>query len=212
MRPHEREAREFGVPQLGRGRVFPVEESALACARFGIPDGWRRCFGLDFGWSNPTAAVWLAHDADNDVVYVTDVYARSEATPAEHTAEILRRGAWIPGVCDPAGQAANQRDGVSLVALYEAAGLRLEAASNDVEAGLMAMLERMRSGRFRVFSDLLPWWHEFRHYARDAKGRVVKRDDHLLDATRYALMSGLSLARAQAPAAWVRRRADWRTV
>lgn len=212
LRPHEREAREFGVPQLGRGRVFPVDEVLVACPRFEIPDGWRRCFGLDFGWSNPTAAVWLAHDADNDVVYVTDAYARSEATPVEHAGEILRRGDWIPGVCDPAGQAANQRDGVSLVALYEAAGLRLESASNDVEAGLMAMLERMRSGRLRVFEDLAPWWHEFRQYARDGKGRIIKRDDHLLDATRYALMSGLELARCQAPPVAVRRRVDWRTV
>jgi phage terminase large subunit-like protein len=214
LRPHEVLAREKGVPQVGRGRVFPLDEKEVSCGRFEIPGTWKRCFGLDFGWSNPTAAVWLAVDAGaggvGDVVYVTDCYLRSEATPAEHACEILRRGAWVPGVGDPAGQAAGVQDGKSLFALYEAAGVRLAPAANEVEGGLMAMLERMRAGRLKVFGDLEAWWHEFRHYARDAGGRIIKRDDHLLDATRYALMSGLSLARAAAPVQVARPVRDWR--
>ncbi|NBV54897.1 MAG: hypothetical protein EBR79_04195, partial [Proteobacteria bacterium] len=120
----------------------------------------------------------------------------SERVPAEHAKAILARGEWVPAVCDPAGQAVSQRDGATLVELYAAAGLHLTMADNSVEAGIMLMLERLQSGRLKVFADLLPWWHEFRLYARDARGRVVKRDDHLLDATRYALVSGLPLARA----------------
>jgi hypothetical protein len=74
LRPHEVMAREFGEPAVGRGRVYPVEERELAVPRFEIPAHWRRCVGVDFGWSNPTAAVWLAHDVAADIVYVTDVY------------------------------------------------------------------------------------------------------------------------------------------
>lgn len=203
LRPHEREAREFGVPQLGRGRVLTVPEAQVGCARFEIPSHWRQCMGVDFGWTNPTAAVWLAHDTANDVVYVTDVYAQSEQPVGVHVAAMRARGD-VPAVGDPAGQSANARDGKSLLEVYEAAGLRIEKADNDVEAGLLAMLERLREGKLRVFDDLAPWWAEYRSYMRDEKGRIVKRNDHLLDATRYALMSGLALARAEERVAVVR--------
>ncbi|MFZ2587736.1 MAG: terminase family protein [Alphaproteobacteria bacterium] len=197
LRPHEVSAREHGTPSLGRGAVYPVAEEEIAVERFEIPSHFKRCVGVDFGWANPTAAVWLAYDADNDVVYVVDCYVRAEATPAEHAAEVLGRGAWIPAVCDPAGQAANARDGVSLVEMYAAAGVRFTPADNSVEAGLMQVLERMRSGRLKVFADLAPWWGEFRSYQRDGKGKIVKRNDHLMDAMRYAVVSGLGLAVAE---------------
>lgn len=203
LRPHEREAREHGVPQLGRGRVLTVAEELVRCARFEIPPHWRRCVGIDFGWTNPTAAVWLAHDVATDTVYVTEVYACAEQPVGVHVAAIKRHGD-IPTVGDPAGQSVNQRDGVSLLEVYEQSGLRIERANNDVEAGLLLMLERLRSGRLKVFADLAPWWAEYRSYMRDAKGKIVKRDDHLLDATRYALMSGLSIARASERVVMVR--------
>lgn len=36
------------------------------------------------------------------------------------------------------------------------------------------------------------WFREFRKYHRDDKGsgKIVKRDDHLMDATRYLIVSG----------------------
>ena len=206
LRPHEVLAREFGEPAVGRGRVYPVEEAALRVPRFVIPPHWKRCMGVDFGWSNPTAAVWLAWDEAKDIVYVTDIYWASEKVPAEHAAEIGRRGSWIPAVCDPAGQAVGQKDGISMVEMYAAAGLRFEMADNGVEAGLMHVLERMRNGTLRVMDDLEGWWREFRLYHRDAKGRVVKRDDHLMDAMRYAVVSGLALARAEGDRKDVTRR------
>ena len=40
--PHEREARMNGVPVLGSGKVFPVEESTIVCAPFALPAFWPR--------------------------------------------------------------------------------------------------------------------------------------------------------------------------
>jgi phage terminase large subunit-like protein len=213
LAPHELAAREHGEPVLGVGRVFPLDEREVAVPRFVIPPDWRRCFGVDFGWTNPTAAVWLAEDPVSKIAYVTEVYAASGKTPAEHAAVWRQKGDWIPGVCDPAGQAVSQRDGQSLVGLYGAAGLWLQPADNSVEAGLMQLLTRMQEGRLKVFDDLGAWWGEFRGYHRDARGHVVKRGDHLLDATRYAVVSGLALARAGPTKAWERAPArpnDWR--
>ena len=212
--PHELAAREHGEVRVGKGLVYPVDEREVVVPRFSIPPHWRRIMGVDFGWSAPTAAVWLAHDVATDMVYVTDTYAVSERTPAEHAASLLARGSFA-AVCDPAGQAASQRDGGSLVELYANAGLHFTLADNTVEHGLMVVLERLRTGRLKVFADLPDWWAEYRTYSRDAKGRVVKENDHLLDATRYAVVS-LALARAPGEVRSVVRPhprvGDWRTV
>ena len=84
--------------------------------------------------------------------------------------------------------------GIALAEQYRAQGLNMlhehaqfEDGSVSVEAGLMDMLNRMQSGRFKVFKHLNDWWEEFRLYHRK-DGRVVKEGDDLLCATRYALM------------------------
>jgi hypothetical protein len=48
-----------------------------------------------------------------------------------------------------------------------------ETKSVSVEAGLMDMLQRMQSGRFKVFKQLHDWWEEYRLYHRK-DGKVVK--------------------------------------
>ena len=64
---------------------------------------------------------------------------------------------------------------------------QFEDGSVSVEAGLMMMLDRMQSNRFKVFKHLNDWWEEFRLYHR-RDGRVWKEGDDLMAATRYALM------------------------
>jgi hypothetical protein len=59
--------------------------------------------------------------------------------------------------------------------------------STSVEAGLMAMLDRMQTGRLKVFSNLADWFEEYRHYHRK-DGKVVKVDEDLMSATRYGVM------------------------
>jgi hypothetical protein len=62
-----------------------------------------------------------------------------------------------------------------------------EDGTNGVEAGLMDMLDRMQTGRLKVFSHLVDWFEEFRLYHRK-DGKVVKEFDDLMSASRYALM------------------------
>jgi len=42
----------------------------------------------------------------------------------------------------------------------------------------------------KLFRSLGNWLREFRLYQRDNDGRILKQDDHLMDATRYFVMSG----------------------
>jgi hypothetical protein len=93
---HEREARVKGIPSMGSGRVFPVEEEQITCEPFKIPDHWPQINGLDFGWDHPFAAMNIAWDRDADVVYVCKEYAQRETTPVNHSAAIKPWGDWIP--------------------------------------------------------------------------------------------------------------------
>src|SRR5690606_27835804 len=93
---HERKARAEGIPVLGSGRVFPVDEDELKIVPFDIPRHWPQIAGLDFGWDHPTAAVRLAWDRDADAIYVTHSYGLREATPIMHAAALKGWGTWLP--------------------------------------------------------------------------------------------------------------------
>jgi hypothetical protein len=93
---HERDARAKGIPQLGSGRVFPVDEAWIKVDPFEIPAHWPLLGAIDFGWDHPTAAVRVAWDRDADAAYVTHCYRVREATPIVHAAALKAWGP-IPG-------------------------------------------------------------------------------------------------------------------
>lgn len=185
--PYQRDARSKGVPQLGSGAIYPVPESDIVCAPFDIPSFWPRAYALDVGW-NRTAAIWGAHDRDSDTLYLYSEHYRGQAEPAVHAEAIKARGAWMNGTIDPASRGRGQRDGQQLFQNYIDLGLTLVPAKNGVEAGIMEVLERMSSGRLRVFSTLQSWLAEYRICRRDDHGKIVKKNDHLMDATRYLVV------------------------
>lgn len=193
MRPHERDARAKGIPALGAGVIYPVPEDAYICDPFEMPNYWPRAYGFDVGW-NRTAAIWGAWDRESDTVFLYSEHYRGQAEPQIHADAITQRGWWIPGAIDPASAGAGQKDGVRLIDEYRSLGLNLSPAENAVEAGIHAVYRRLSSGRLKVFRTLQNWLREVRIYRRDEDGKIVKENDHLMDATRYLLMTGMRLA------------------
>lgn len=49
---HEREARTKGIPTLGSGRIFPIEEGLIAIEHRDISAHWPRLGAMDFGWDH----------------------------------------------------------------------------------------------------------------------------------------------------------------
>ena len=191
---HEREARINGIPSLGSGRVFPVPEDSILCDPVPIPKHWPQIIGLDFGWDHPFAAACLAWDRDADVLYVTKTYRQRESTPVIHAASVKPWGKWIPCAWPHDGYQHDKGSGDQLATLYRNEGLNTllvhathEDGGNGVEAGIMEMLDRMQTDRFKVFRQLNDWMGEFRLYHRQ-DGKIVKERDDLLSATRYAMM------------------------
>ena len=87
-------------------------------------------------------------------------------------------------------------------------------ADNAVEAGLVAVNERLATGRLKVFGNLTNWFSEFALYRRNEKGQVVKENDHIMDATRYLIMMLVQIMTKPPVKDTLRKRSneDWRAV
>lgn len=195
--PYQRDARSKGIPQLGAGAIYPVGETDILVDPFDIPAHWPRVYGLDVGW-NRTAAIWLANDRDTQTAYLYAEHYRGQAEPTIHATSIKARGEWIPGVIDPAARGRGQADGRQLLKDYrDLLSGDLYEADNAVESGIYAVWERLSVGRLKVFRTLTNWLAEYRLYRRDDKGRIVKINDHIMDATRYVVQSGIARAIAK---------------
>lgn len=190
---HEREAREKGIPQLGSGKVFPVSQESISIPAFPIPEHWPEICGLDFGWDHPSAAAKLAWDRDLDVIYVTAAYRKREQTPALFALAVKSWGD-VPWAWPHDGLQHDKGSGDQLAKQYKDQGLKMlelhatfEDGSNGVEAGTAEILDRMQTGRFKVFAHLADWFEEFNLYHRK-DGIIVKENDDILSAGRYAYM------------------------
>ena len=192
---HEREARSKGIPILGSGRVYPVAESLISCVPFSIPDHWPRIKGIDFGvFDHPSACAYCAYDPDNDVFYVYNGWKAAKKTITEEAMLINKLHKWVPVAWPHDGLKHDKNTKETLRDLYAAEEVNMlderatfEDGGNSVEAGLMDTLDRMRTGRFKVFANVEFFFEEFRLYHRK-EGRIVKERDDFLDAVRYALM------------------------
>jgi phage terminase large subunit-like protein len=191
---HERKARTEGIPQLGSGRVFPLGQEDIQCDPFEIPKHWVQIGGLDFGWDHPSAGVRIAWDRDADCIYVMAAHRARQQTPLIFAGAVKPWGVWLPWAWPHDGLQHDKGSGDQLAKQYRDQGLNMlkvratfEDGTNGVEAGIAEMLDRMQTGRLKVFANLNDWFEEFNLYHRK-DGQIVKLNDDLLSATRYALM------------------------
>jgi len=192
---HEREARLNGIPMLGSGRVFPVTQESISCKPFEVPEYWPRLGAIDFGWDHPTGAVSMAWDRDADCIYVTHCHRERERTPDQIAVELKQWNPGMPWTWPHDGYVHDKGSGITIADQYRRLGLRMmqehatfDRGGHGTEAGVMEMLDRMKSGRFKVFHHLEDWFGEFNMYHRK-DGKIVKENDDLLSATRLTVMA-----------------------
>lgn len=191
---HQRNARSKGIPMLGEGVVFQVDESVITVEPFDIPEYFWLIGGIDFGIDHPTAGVLLAWDKDADIVYITREYREKDGNIPTHASGLRRWGARLPWAWPHDGHQRDKGSGKTLASQYRDEGLVMlgEHATDDegtqsVEATVSVMFERMQSGRLKVFSTCVKWLEEFRMYHRK-KGMIVAERDDLISASRYGTM------------------------
>ncbi len=157
------------------GLVYP--DFARAVVAGPAPAGGRPVGGIDFGYSNPFAAVWGVLDRDGVLWLTGEHYARQKSL-AYHVARLPRDVLWY---CDPAG--AQER--VELVA----AGLKVQKGLNPIRPGVMAVSARLESGRLKVLAGACPklLYEASLYRYPEGGGSEVPEDDHnhAVGALRY---------------------------
>ena len=206
--PWQLDARKHGIPVFGQGKVFTMMESEIFVEPFEIPKHFALVYGLDPSSSSggTWGAVLLAYDRDKDIVYVVTDYKLSNATPTEHACNISRIvPEWCYGMVDPAGAGENMHTKEKTIDfLANRSGLYLmkaHKANNTKEATIDEIYERVRGNHFKImYNNKRLGCHnlvtEWRQYARDDNGLILKKNDHCLDALFYAL-NGLGYARSE---------------
>lgn len=182
------------------GKRFPTWDPALhVCEPFEIPPGWEIVQGIDYGWTNPTAAVWCAIDYDGRWWVIGEHYER-EKPISYHSREMLRieselnvapSSRWM----DPSTWA--KRSEYESPALeFADYGIYAARAQNERLGGwnrVDEMLgERMHDGfpRLRIFNTCTNLIRELPSAKiKEGTDDIEKENDHALDALRYAIMS-----------------------
>lgn len=189
---YQRDARTKGIPQLGSGAIYPFDEALIKVPDFPLPPHWSRGLGADCPDSSQAgtmACAWGAWDRDSDVLYIYSVYRRAQAETSTHAEAMKARGMWIPGAMD--GAALLDKDRTQYIEKFRGYGFDLLLPDKSLEAGIQTVYDRISEGRLKVFASCSPFFEEFRVYRRDARGRVVKKNDHVMDAVRYLAHSGM---------------------
>ena len=191
---HQREARVRGVPSLGSGKVFLLDENTLLVDPFDCPRHWIKLGGMDFGSTHYAAFCECWWDRDLDVFYLVRSIRLKEQTPLQHC-EIIRR--WRLRWAWPADgrQQTLAGAGIPLMAQYRDAGIDMvhepacfEDGGKSVEAGIMEMADRMRGDRWRVFKGANDGWMQEVATFHRKDGLLIKEHDDAISASRYALM------------------------
>jgi phage terminase large subunit-like protein len=191
----EREARINGIPTLGSGRVFRYAESDISEPHISeVPKHWALLNGIDFGWDHPQAVAQIAWDRDDDIIHVLRAKKARETKPEEMWVMCKQWAKDVATAWPHDGFQHDKGSGLQLAEQYRYAGFDMlyehathAEGGNGIEAGLMEMHDRFASGRLKIDEGLAEFWDEYRLYHRD-NGKLVKVNDDLISAIRYAIM------------------------
>lgn len=190
------------------GQVYEEwNPAAHVIDRFDIPDSWPRYRSIDFGFTNPFVCLWLAADNDGRLYLYRELY-QTQTLVSVLAKEITRLSAGERYQWTVSDHDAEDRE------TLHANGIRTIAANKEVSPGIQdvqARLKRAGDGKPRLFvfrdalvkpdasliDNRLPVCtaDEFPEYAWAVKPNTggqmkeepVKKNDHGLDALRYAV-------------------------
>ncbi len=140
-------------------------------------------YGVDFGWTNPSAIVCVGFDGD-DRAYILDEFYQNR-TQTETLIQELKLMQEQFGI----GRVYCDRSEPQTITTFNRAGLNAYPDQSKRDDGIHEL-----GGRFHIQEDERPriyvsskcvnWIHEVMVYDAD-----VKENDHAMDATRYAIMN-----------------------
>ncbi len=208
---HDRIQREImGSWDAFEGQVYDEFSRNIHVVKpFAIPTSWTRWVGADHGFRNPAAMVWLAKDYD-DNIYVYREYYQSGRTIKEIVKDFVteNRGEKIDGIwIDPSTKADRGKESDFTTYLeYLPKEISLIGANNDVTVGIDQVKQLLKvhpvthKPQLFIFDTCPHLLEEIVSYKyeeltpgmegiKNIKETPVKKNDHAIDALRYAVMA-----------------------
>lgn len=198
---HQWDMRLKGLPVLGSGAVYPIEQKDIEYDNIPIEDHWKVVIGIDFGWTHPAAVVFVAWDMDTDMIYVYQAKKQAEWSLPEMAAFINSNGTYPVVWPADGGNETQGASGIGMKDQLDSFGCNMNnerfhnpivdgKKNNAVEAGLANIRTMLKIGKLKIHRNLLDLLNEYRVYHYDPKtGKVSKTNDDLMDAMRYAVQS-----------------------
>lgn len=153
--------------------------------------------GIDYGTTNPTAAILLGLGEDGRLYAVdewryTPTAAEVRKTDAQLSAEINQWREYnhitdVPVIVDPAA--------ASFRVQMQQDRVRTTAANNDVLYGIRTITSLLATDRLKINARCTALIDEFPGYVWDSKAtekgedQVIKANDHSIDALRYSIVT-----------------------
>lgn len=191
---------QFGGEFITRaGRVYAeFDPSQHVAQHLRVPQGTLVVRGIDYGFTNPTACVWVARDKPGRLLVLAELYVTQQTSDdlapriAAVDESLRRQGLLVgPAYADPSGPGQTE----SLRRL----GINVARADNQVTAGIDLVRAALRSRPegepgLRIDSACVNLLREIEAYtwlpAQGNAERVPRPDNnHALDALRYAVMA-----------------------
>lgn len=182
---------------------------------FRIPDEWTKFVGADHGYRNPACFLWCAMDYDSNIYVYREFYQSEwiieeicngrgvEPGVIKLNGSDKIQGVWI----DPSTKANRGKDSDFQTYLdYIPKNWSFIPANNEVETGIdrvkqyLKVSDRTNKPRLFIFENCTNLVEQMTQYKyeelapgqeaqRNIKETPVKKDDHAVDALRYAVMS-----------------------
>ena len=199
----EAETRLEGVPRLGMGPIFPTEllpSLTKNISEYEIPTWAKHGVGFDFGGfggGHPAAGAWIAWDYKTGRVYVIDSFRMKQGNVREHVNRIhsmtrgLRMKVFWPhdgNRKESSGEALSKQYSLAGALMHDTHAINPGTTNFSIEPGLSEIRELMIAGLLVINSCNTDLIDELRSIHRGEDGRVVKLNDDLTSALRYALM------------------------
>lgn len=164
------------------GLVYPEFEPDEAIVDpFDIPSHWLRFAGLDFGYSAPTAILCVAEDPTDHTFYVYKEYFKRESM-LRHVADFITGENLRYVLADTQG--AQQ---IAELNRYYHCG-NIKSADKNIDLGISRVRTLLKQGRLKFMkgrcANALDEIEEY--HIKDGKDVPEKKDDHCMDALRYA--------------------------
>lgn len=169
-----------GLFQRLEGIIYP-EFPDTTIDPIPVDENWEKVGSIDFGYSpNPMVLLWHGIDHKSETWYQYREWVMTKKLLSDIAQEMKANPCPI-WYADPSGKREIEE--------LRSMGLPVRAAENAVDFGIQKVQELQRTGKMHTFNTCTHTIDEAETYRRDQNGKPIKRDDHCMDAKRYAVAS-----------------------